>query len=99
MGSTSTCTSWCCCLKDGTSVEVCIGEKEDDPVVGVSDLLIHLASEQMTKKADKVVEGEDLNVLVGSMPGQLRKQMILTVKTIRMLRKKRKELRQIYFHF
>ena len=55
-------------LKDGTSVEVCIGEKEDDPVVGVSDLLIHLASEQMTKKADKVVEGEDLNVLVGSMP-------------------------------
>ena len=52
----------------------------------------------MTKKADKVVEGEDLNVLVGSMR-QLRKQMILTVKTIRMLRKKRKELRQIYFHF
>ena len=53
---------------NGEKVEINIGEKEDDPVVGVSDLLIHLASEQMTKKADKVVEGEDLNVLVGSMP-------------------------------
>ena len=55
-------------LKDGTSVEICIGEKSSDPVVGISDLLIHLAGDQMSKKADKVVEGEDLNVLVGSMP-------------------------------
>lgn len=55
--------------KDGTIVDVCIGEKEDDPVFGVSDLLIHLSDEQLTKKASKVVEGEDLNVLVGSIPG------------------------------
>ncbi|WP_297424415.1 aminopeptidase [Clostridium sp.] len=54
--------------KDGTVIDICIGEDENDPVVGVSDLLIHLAGEQMGKKADKVVEGEDLNVLVGSMP-------------------------------
>jgi aspartyl aminopeptidase len=55
-------------LKNGTTVEICIGENESDPVVGISDLLIHLASEQMGKKADKVVEGENLDILIGSMP-------------------------------
>lgn len=55
-------------LKDGSVVEVCIGEDASDPVVGVSDLLIHLAGEQMSKKADKVIEGENLDILVGSMP-------------------------------
>lgn len=54
--------------KDGTLIDICIGEDENDPVVGISDLLVHLAGEQMGKKADKVVEGEDLNVLVGSIP-------------------------------
>jgi len=54
--------------KDGTVIDICIGEDEKDPVVGVSDLLVHLAGDQMGKKGDKVVEGEDLNVLVGSMP-------------------------------
>lgn len=54
--------------KDGTIIDISIGEDENDPVVGVSDLLVHLAGEQMAKKADKVVEGEDLNVLVGSIP-------------------------------
>ena len=55
-------------LKDGTTVKVVIGEDMDDTVVGISDLLIHLASEQMDKKAAKVVEGEALDILVGSMP-------------------------------
>ena len=55
-------------LKNGQTVEVCIGEADTDPVVGISDLLIHLASEQMSKKADKVVEGESLDILIGSMP-------------------------------
>lgn len=54
--------------KDGTTVNVCVGEKDDDPVFGVSDLLIHLAGEQMDKKAAKVIEGEQLDVLVGSIP-------------------------------
>lgn len=54
--------------KDGTRIEVEIGEKEDDPVVGISDLLVHLSAAQMDKKANKVIEGEDLNVLVGSIP-------------------------------
>ncbi|HIR15556.1 MAG TPA: aminopeptidase [Candidatus Onthosoma merdavium] len=55
-------------LKDGTKVEVVIGEKEEDPVVGVSDLLIHLSADQLKKSGSEVVEGEDLNILVGSMP-------------------------------
>ena len=54
--------------KDGTSVSVVIGEDPADPVVGISDLLIHLAGDQMGKNAAKVVEGENLNILVGSIP-------------------------------
>ena len=54
--------------KDGTAVPVRIGDDPGDPVFGVSDLLIHLAGTQMEKKGTKVVEGEDLNVLAGSIP-------------------------------
>lgn len=54
--------------KDGTIINVNVGEKEEDPVFGISDLLIHLAAEQMDKKAAKVIEGENLDVLVGSIP-------------------------------
>lgn len=54
--------------KDGTVINVVIGEDEDDPVVGVSDLLIHLASDQMEKKLSKAIEGEDLNICIGSIP-------------------------------
>ena len=56
--------------KDGTTVEVNIGDKPNDPVVGISDLLIHLAADQMEKKAAKVIEGEKLDILVGSIPGE-----------------------------
>lgn len=54
--------------KDKTVIDISIGEDENDPVIGISDLLVHLAGDQMGKKGDKVIEGEDLNVLVGSMP-------------------------------
>lgn len=54
--------------KDGSVVEVSIGEKPEDPVLGISDLLIHLSAEQMQKKAAVVVEGENLNIIVGSRP-------------------------------
>ncbi len=54
--------------KDGTKVTVNVGEKPDDPVFGVSDLLIHLAAEQMEKKANKVIDGENLDILIGSIP-------------------------------
>ena len=54
--------------KNGEVVDIAIGEKPTDPVVEVSDLLIHLAGDQMSKTAGKVVEGEDLNALTGSIP-------------------------------
>ncbi|SDM75636.1 aminopeptidase [Lachnospira pectinoschiza] len=57
-------------LKDGSVIDVTVGEDPSDPVLGVSDLLIHLAAEQMEKKGSKVVEGEALDVLVGSMPAE-----------------------------
>ena len=54
--------------KNGETVEINIGEKESDPVFGVSDLLIHLAADQMEKKVAKAVTGENLDLSVGSIP-------------------------------
>ena len=54
--------------KDGSLVEVNVGDKPGDPVFGISDLLIHLSAEQMEKKASKVIEGESLDLLIGSIP-------------------------------
>lgn len=54
--------------KDGSLINVVIGEKEDDPVFCVTDLLIHLSQKQMEKKASVVIEGENLDVLIGSHP-------------------------------
>lgn len=54
--------------KNGETVTICIGEKDDDPVFCVTDLLIHLAGAQMEKKAAKVIEGEKLDLLIGSIP-------------------------------
>jgi len=56
------------CRKDGTSVTITIGEKDDDPVLMVTDLLPHLAAEQMQKTAGKVIGGEQLNVILGTEP-------------------------------
>jgi aspartyl aminopeptidase len=54
--------------KDKSIVNVVIGEDDSDPVIGISDLLIHLSADQMDKKLAKGIEGEDLNILVGSIP-------------------------------
>ncbi len=54
--------------KDGSTVELNVGENEDDPVFFVSDLLIHLAQEQLEKKASKVIEGEALDIIIGNRP-------------------------------
>lgn len=53
---------------DGEVINIVIGEDENDPVLFISDLLIHLAQEQIEKKASKVIEGEDLNVIIGNRP-------------------------------
>ncbi|MCI9321468.1 MAG: aminopeptidase [Lachnospiraceae bacterium] len=54
--------------KDGTTIELNIGENEEDPVFFVSDLLIHLSQEQLEKKASKVIEGEALDIIIGNKP-------------------------------
>lgn len=54
--------------KDGTSIIVSLGEAADDPVFFISDLLIHLSAEQLEKKAAKVIEGEDLDIIIGNRP-------------------------------
>ena len=54
--------------KDGTKIDISVGEKESDPVFTVSDLLIHLSQDQLAKTGAKVVEGESLDILIGSIP-------------------------------
>lgn len=54
--------------KDGTKLDIVIGEHETDPVIGVTDLLVHLAGEQLEKAGSKVIEGEALDLLVGNRP-------------------------------
>ncbi len=54
--------------KDGTSIDVSIGEEPNEPVLGVTDLLIHLSAEQMSKPLSKAIEGEALDITVGNRP-------------------------------
>lgn len=54
--------------KDGTTIDIKIGDEANDPVVGISDLLIHLSADQLQKTAAKVIEGEDLDLTIGSIP-------------------------------
>jgi len=56
------------CKKDGTVVDVNIGDNPNDPVVGITDLLIHLSADQLQKTAAKVIDGENLDVTLGSKP-------------------------------
>ena len=56
--------------KDGTTVIINIGDKKEDPVFFISDLLIHLSAEQLEKKASKVIEGEALDIVIGNKPDQ-----------------------------
>ncbi len=73
---------------DRTTVEVCIGEDEDDPVFCVTDLLIHLASEQMEKKGAKVVEGENLDLLIGSEPLKGKEKEAVKEGVLKLLKEK-----------
>lgn len=59
--------------KDGTKIEINVGEKPEDPVFFISDLLIHLADEQMVKKAAKVIEGEALDIIAANRPIRIEK--------------------------
>ena len=74
--------------KDGSKVDVVIGEDDSDPVVGVSDLLVHLAADQMQKTGAKVVEGEDLNLLIGSMPLKDKEKDAVKENILKLLKEK-----------
>lgn len=74
--------------KDGTVVNVNIGEDDNDPVVGISDLLVHLSADQLSKKANVVIEGEDLNVTVGSIPVEGEEKDAVKKNILRILKEK-----------
>lgn len=74
--------------KDGSVVEINIGEEEDDPVFCISDLLIHLSGEQMEKNGAKVVEGEALNLLIGNMPLKDEEKDAVKKNVLNMLKEK-----------
>ena len=74
--------------KDGSLVEVVIGEDENDPVVGISDLLVHLSQTQMEKRGNKVIEGEDLNVLIGSIPAKEKEKDAVKENILKILKEK-----------
>lgn len=74
--------------KEGKSIDINIGEDANDPVVGISDLLIHLAADQMQKTASKVIEGEDLDVTLGSMPLEGAEKNAVKLNTLRILKDK-----------
>lgn len=76
------------CLKDGSSVDINIGEDEKDPVVGISDLLIHLAADQLTKPAAKVIEGENLDLTIGNKPLKGEEKNAVKANVLKLLKKK-----------
>ena len=74
--------------KDGTVIELNIGEDDSDPIVGISDLLVHLSADQMSKKASNVIEGEDLNVTIGSMPRDGEEKDAVKANILKLLKEK-----------
>ncbi|MCQ2421484.1 MAG: aminopeptidase [Lachnospiraceae bacterium] len=78
------------CRKDGKVVKVSIGDAPEDPVFGVSDLLIHLSADQLQKKASEVVTGEDLNVTFASMPLKGEEKDAVFANAMKILSKKYK---------
>ncbi len=76
------------CKKDGTVIDIAIGDNENDPIVGISDLLIHLAGDQMQKNGAKVIEGEDLDVTLGSMPLNGEEKEAVKQNVLRILKEK-----------
>ena len=74
--------------KDGTKVDVVIGEDDHDPVVGITDLLIHLSADQLQKTAAKVIEGENLDVTLGSIPLKDTEKDAVKANVLRLLKEK-----------
>ena len=76
------------CKKDGTVVDINIGDDPKDPVVGVTDLLIHLSADQMAKTLAKAIEGESLDITLGSMPLNDEEKEPVKANVLRLLKEK-----------
>ena len=76
------------CKKDGTIVDVCIGEDIADPVLGITDLLIHLSADQLQKSGSKVIEGEDLDLTIGNMPLEGAEKDAVKANVLKLLKEK-----------
>ena len=76
------------CRKDGSVIDVSIGDDPSDPVVGISDLLIHLSADQLKKTGDKVIEGENLDVTIGSIPLENEEKDAVKANILKMLKEK-----------
>lgn len=76
------------CKKDGSTVEVNIGEDPKDPVVGITDLLVHLAADQLAKTGAKVIEGENLDVTLGNKPLSGEEKNAVKANVLDLLKKK-----------
>ena len=74
--------------KDGTSIKIDIGEDPKDPVIGIPDLLIHLSADQLQKTAAKAIEGEDLDLIVGSIPLEKEEKEAVKKNILKYLKKK-----------
>ena len=76
------------CKKDGSVVEVNIGDDPKDPVVGITDLLVHLSADQLTKSGAKVIEGENLDITLGSMPLDDKEKEPVKANVLKLLKEK-----------
>ncbi|MCH5164037.1 MAG: aminopeptidase [Clostridiales bacterium] len=76
------------CKKDGSVVNVNIGDDEGDPIVGISDLLIHLSGDQMKKTGDSIITGENLDVTVGSIPLEGEEKDAVKANVLKLLKDK-----------
>ncbi len=76
------------CKKDGSVKEVNIGESEDDPIVGITDLLIHLSADQMAQPLSKAITGENLDISLGSIPLNENEKNTVKDNVLRILKEK-----------
>ena len=76
------------CKKDGTTVTVAVGDDEKDPVLGITDLLIHLSGDQLQKTAAKVIEGEALDLSLGSIPLDVEEKNAVKANILKLLKDK-----------
>ena len=76
------------CKKDGSVVEVNIGEDEKDPIVGITDLLIHLSADQMALPLSKAITGENLDITLGSMPLNEKEKEAVKANVLKLLKSK-----------